>query len=494
VVGDHGTRRGRARPPSGRAPRFPEWAAPTGATPPAVDLRPLCPPVWDQGTLYACSAHAIAAAVSVARAVAGDPGFDPSRLFLYHYSLYVEDRLDLIAPALDGIAVGDALVAAHRFGLPDEAAWPYEPARTRITPPRPVRAAALQTRVGSYSVVAANDLDAIRASLAADVPVACSLLLSESFERIGQGDDSIITAPGDAEDPTEPHSVLIVGYDDAASAFWIRDSVGPGYGVDGYLRVAYEYLTGEAAAEWSYDFWRIDGVDVQDAGAPGPVGRRKGGPMENGSVGGSDGVRRAMGDLEAEIQDALQPLAALLARIVSGTAPAGGLDSTAGRPDAAGQEPWADYDSQRYDLWDATLEQTLIPEFEPLTEILGQVLAYERAQPHPREVVTATADYLRVHFAFGPGGAGAQWINADRNAGGEAPWAPDLDADASAEDVVAWMEDKAHSTVTEIARFLDDCIDWERAHEDRARQLGTLNYLHRHYLLGAGGRVHMRAR
>jgi hypothetical protein len=438
----------------------------------------------------------VAAAVSVARAVGGDPGFDPSRLFLYHYSLYIEDRLDLIAPALDGIAIGDALVAAHRFGLPDEAAWPYVPARTRITPPRPVRADARRTRVGAYSVVAANDLDAIRASLAARVPVACSLLLSESFERVGPGDDAIITAPGEAEDPTEPHSVLLVGYDDEASAFWVRDSVGPGYGVDGYLRVAYEYLTGEAAAEWSYDFWRIDGLEVQDVAAPGPVGTRKGGPMQDGTVGGSDGVRRAMDDLEAEIQDALQPLAALLARIISGAAPAGagGLDAVVGRPDAPGQEPWADYDSQRYDLWDATLEQVLIPEFEPLTELLGQVLAYERAQPRPRDAVIGTADYLRVHFAFGPGGAGARCITADGESDGEAPWAEALGAEASADEVVAWMEDKAHATVTEIAAFLDDCIDWERAHEDRARQLGTLNYLHRHYLLGAGGRVHMRAR
>jgi C1A family cysteine protease len=50
------------------------------------------------------------------------------------------------------------------------------------------------------------------------------------------------------------HAVLAVGYDDSTSRFLVRNSWGPGWGMDGYFTMPYAYLTDENLAD---DFWTI---------------------------------------------------------------------------------------------------------------------------------------------------------------------------------------------------------------------------------------------
>ncbi len=54
--------------------------------PAKVDLRPKCPPVYDQGQIGSCTANAIAAAIEFdrGRRPAIPPDFVPSRLFIYY--------------------------------------------------------------------------------------------------------------------------------------------------------------------------------------------------------------------------------------------------------------------------------------------------------------------------------------------------------------------------------------------------------------------------
>jgi hypothetical protein len=49
--------------------------------PESVDLRPLCPPVYDQGSLGSCTANAIGAAIEYKQMQTGKQSFAPSRLF-----------------------------------------------------------------------------------------------------------------------------------------------------------------------------------------------------------------------------------------------------------------------------------------------------------------------------------------------------------------------------------------------------------------------------
>ena len=54
------------------------------ALPPAVDLRPKCPPVYDQGQLGSCTANAIAAAIEFDRKKENLTEFVPSRHIIYY--------------------------------------------------------------------------------------------------------------------------------------------------------------------------------------------------------------------------------------------------------------------------------------------------------------------------------------------------------------------------------------------------------------------------
>jgi C1A family cysteine protease len=60
-------------------------AAPVTALPPSVDLRPGCPPVYDQGQLGSCTANAIAGAMQYEqiRQKVHKP-FTASRLFIHY--------------------------------------------------------------------------------------------------------------------------------------------------------------------------------------------------------------------------------------------------------------------------------------------------------------------------------------------------------------------------------------------------------------------------
>ena len=77
------------------------------ALPSKVDLRPHCPPVYDQGNLGSCTANGIAGAIEFDRMKQKlQPAFTPSRLFIY-YNERVKER--------------SIRIAERRFGM--ESRW-----------------------------------------------------------------------------------------------------------------------------------------------------------------------------------------------------------------------------------------------------------------------------------------------------------------------------------------------------------------------------------
>src|SRR5437868_12212616 len=59
-------------------------ALPSASLPRQVDLRPKCPPVYDQGNLGSCTANAIAGHLDFNRQKQGEKLITPSRLFIYY--------------------------------------------------------------------------------------------------------------------------------------------------------------------------------------------------------------------------------------------------------------------------------------------------------------------------------------------------------------------------------------------------------------------------
>jgi aminopeptidase C len=50
------------------------------------------------------------------------------------------------------------------------------------------------------------------------------------------------------------HAVVTVSYDDSTQSFIVRNSWGPGWGMDGYFTISYAYLTDGNLAD---DFWTV---------------------------------------------------------------------------------------------------------------------------------------------------------------------------------------------------------------------------------------------
>src|SRR3954469_8237492 len=62
--------------------------------PTKVDLRPKCPPIYDQGQLGSCTANAIGAAFEFDQMKQGLQDFMPSRLFIYYNERAIEGTID----------------------------------------------------------------------------------------------------------------------------------------------------------------------------------------------------------------------------------------------------------------------------------------------------------------------------------------------------------------------------------------------------------------
>ena len=72
------------------------YSAPTpllAALPTTVDLRPECPPVYDQGQLGSCTANAIGGAIQFEQMKQKIKDFVPSRLFIYYNERVIENTV-----------------------------------------------------------------------------------------------------------------------------------------------------------------------------------------------------------------------------------------------------------------------------------------------------------------------------------------------------------------------------------------------------------------
>src|SRR5438552_1812910 len=82
--------------------------------PPAVDLRNICPPVYDQGQLGSCTGNAIAAAVEFGL-LKQERKYDfmPSRLFIYYNERVIEGTVGID----NGAEIRNGIKTVNRQGV-----------------------------------------------------------------------------------------------------------------------------------------------------------------------------------------------------------------------------------------------------------------------------------------------------------------------------------------------------------------------------------------
>ena len=226
------------------------------APPPIVDLTARCPPVFDQGTvLNSCSAQAIAAAMWFLERPVGSRQSEvqnappPSRLFLYYNERARAGLTGSNAP----VSLRDGYKSVALQGICPESQWPYRDDRFAVKPPRACYRAALAHRAIRYFRLR-RELADFRRCLASGYPFAIGISVYKSFVGKTVARTGIVSLPRARERHLGGHAMLVVGYDDKARQFIVRNSAGPRWGRHGYCVMPYAYLLNEQLA---WDFWMV---------------------------------------------------------------------------------------------------------------------------------------------------------------------------------------------------------------------------------------------
>jgi C1A family cysteine protease len=220
--------------------------------PPRVDLRPKCPPIYDQGQLGSCTANAIGAAFQFTEMKEQLPGeFAPSRLFIY----YNERAMEGTVGSDSGAQIRDGIKSVAKQGGCSEDTWPYNIANFTEKPPTGCYQAASQHVVKQYLRVAQN-LMLMKSCLASGFPFVFGFTVYDSFESQEVAKSGIVPMPSSGEQVLGGHAVMAVGYDDAQPRFTVRNSWGTGWGMQGYFTMPYAYLS-QAHPALASDFWTI---------------------------------------------------------------------------------------------------------------------------------------------------------------------------------------------------------------------------------------------
>jgi C1A family cysteine protease len=223
--------------------------ATAGSLPIFVNMRPCCPPVYDQGQLGSCTANAIAAAIEYDRIKQELPVFTPSRLFIYYNERAMEGTIMSDA----GAQIRDGIKSVATQGDCPEADWPYDISRFAVRPPPACYVEAVKYRAVTYERVG-RTLDEMQACLAADSPFVFGFTVHRSFESAAVARTGKVPMPRRFDRPVGGHAVMAVGYNDETQRFSVRNSWGTGWGDGGYFTMPYAYLTDPNLSD---DFWTI---------------------------------------------------------------------------------------------------------------------------------------------------------------------------------------------------------------------------------------------
>jgi C1A family cysteine protease len=216
--------------------------------PTSVDLRPMCPPVENQGDLGSCTAHGLTGALEVLEIKDGSPVVQMSRLFVYYNERVIENTVNEDSGAM----IRDGVKTLVKQGCCTEDKWPYVISKFTAKPPVACYKDGSDHQVTSYQRI--DTLDQMRACLADGFPFVFGFTVYESFETRIVATAGAVPMPKPAERTLGGHAVLAVGYDDKKKRVIVRNSWGTEWGMKGYFTMPYDYV---ARRDLSDDFWTI---------------------------------------------------------------------------------------------------------------------------------------------------------------------------------------------------------------------------------------------
>jgi C1A family cysteine protease len=222
-----------------------------------VDLRPLCPPVYNQGNLGSCTANAIGSAFQFEQMKQNKPNFIPSRLFIYYNEREMEGTINEDAGAM----IRDGIKSVVDKGVCPETMWPYNERKFKQKPSQECYTEALNNQVKEYLRITPHTLYEVKHCLSDGYPVIFGFMIYESMMTDEVSRTGIVPIPSANESPIGGHAVLAVGYDDSKECLIVKNSWGTEWGIGGYFYLPYWFITTPNA---SADFWTIRLVESEN--------------------------------------------------------------------------------------------------------------------------------------------------------------------------------------------------------------------------------------
>ena len=247
------------------------------AIPAAVDLRPWCSPIENQGSLGSCTANAGVGMVEYYERRAYGKHLDASRLFLYKAT-----RNLLKWTGDTGAFLRSTMEAMVLFGVPPETYWPYAVADFDKEPTAFLYSFAQSYQAISYyrldppGTAPATLLKQIKNNLAAGLPSMFGFTVYNSYTQAAT--TGKIPFPTAGEKIVGGHAIMAVGYDDTmkiknsnagaaetTGAILFRNSWGTGWGAAGYGWLPYDYVLKGLASDW-WSLLKQEWVDTGNFG------------------------------------------------------------------------------------------------------------------------------------------------------------------------------------------------------------------------------------
>lgn len=213
------------------------------------------PPIGDQRDLGSCTAWTACYLVEQLRRQLGLPKIDPSELYLYWFTRYLEGGLAQTRYD-SGATIRDVIRATAEYGTATEALWPYVVAKFASKPSTAAQRSAATRQVLSYQ--RCPGLDAVKASIADGFPVAFGWGVYESAMTDAVALTGVIPMPMASEQRIGGHACAYTEYDDNIRRIKFRNSWGM-WGSKGYGSMPYEYVMDPRL---SADFWTIRNVEL----------------------------------------------------------------------------------------------------------------------------------------------------------------------------------------------------------------------------------------
>ncbi|KAE8132854.1 hypothetical protein BDV38DRAFT_287329 [Aspergillus pseudotamarii] len=218
-----------------------------------VDLRPSCPPVYDQLKAASCVANAIAGAYEFI-SMKQNLHFSPSRLFIWYYGrqmTHPDDRdavLKNLGMSFREVTASVQNKTGHMKIAEYNAKTKYfvPGAKAAKKPAARAQKRAHQHATVKYFSFPGKERKKLKDSLDRGYPFLFLLVPSDGLKRIGgdYGYTLKMPTPAELKKWKGRHGLLAVGYDDDDNeeVFIVRNSWGARWGDGGYFYMPYAYL------------------------------------------------------------------------------------------------------------------------------------------------------------------------------------------------------------------------------------------------------------